>query len=156
MDDDFTNTISSLIETLTKPIKENSYLKQKLKKIQKENQRQSQVLSYYQSALKNYIESYHIQQENYNQQITSLRILSENYENQIKSLFEQKNETVCFQDQIQLISNEIVILEDKLGLLHKNNQIKKNFENDSKISILKHQAFKLQEKLKSCRFVKNT
>ena len=146
--------ISELVKILSEPLIANKQLKENLEKIKQKNNKQKEILKYYQNSLEKCRKSYSYEQGNYESQLLNTRTLAENYEKQLKLVTEEKNEITYNREQIELIYKEISILKDKLQLLNKNKNIRKNIKSSSTISSLKHQAFKLQEKLKSCKFTK--
>lgn len=152
MEEEFLNEILPYVEALTKPLERNVELRKELKKIKESNNKDLEILKYYQSALEKSKKSFSYERELYDCQILNMRTLAENYERQIALLGEERSEISYYREQIILIRNEIAILEDKLNLIIKNKELRKQIASDSKVSILKHEAFKLQEKLKLLRY----
>jgi dTDP-4-amino-4,6-dideoxygalactose transaminase len=152
MDENIFEQFVPVLNPIYESINKNAALKAQLSKVKQENLQQKEILSYYQGALEKCKISYQQEQENYNNQILNIRNLSKNYETQIKSLSEEKSEITYYRDQIQLIRNEILILQDKLLLLKSLEKIQTNIKPSSKISLLKHQAYKLELELKSYKF----
>ena len=144
--------LGSLVDELSAPLIINAKYKEQLNKAVEDNFKSQEMLNYYETALEKCKSSYNYEQENYSSQILNIRTLVANYEKQIEILSQEKSEIASYREQIILLNNEISILKDRLSLLNKNKDIRKKIKSSSKISLLKHQAYKLQEKLKSCKF----